>query len=71
MFIGLEVYEMKSRNCISRIDWFGLIVGFALFSVGGILTMTFVGAVVGVPLLLASLGPLTDHTTLLGTPCAS
>lgn len=61
---------MKLTNCIPRIDWFGLATGFVLFAIGVLLTMTFVGAVVGIPVLLVALGPLTNHTTLRGTPCA-
>lgn len=61
---------MKLENCMPRIDWFGLTTGFTLFGVGVMLTMTIVGAVIGIPMLLASLGLLTDHTTLRGTPCA-
>lgn len=61
---------MTLKNCIPRIDWFGITTGFALFSLGVVLTMTVVGAVIGIPMLLMALGPLTDHTTLRGTPCA-
>lgn len=61
---------MTLMNCKPRTDWFGLAAGFTLFSLGVILTMTVVGAVIGIPMLLVSLGPLTNHTTLRGTPCA-
>lgn len=61
---------MTLRNCKPHVDWFGLGTGFALFSVGGILTATVVGAVVGIPMLLASLGLFNNPTTLRGTPCS-
>lgn len=68
--MGMEVFDMTLQNCKPKVDWFGLATGFAMFSIGVFFTMTFVGAVIGIPMLLASLGLLTDHTTLRGTPCA-
>lgn len=61
---------MSVKNCIPRIDWFGLTVGFLLFAVGIVLTMTVVGAVIGIPMFLAAVGVFQKPTTLLGTPCA-
>ncbi len=61
---------MRLTNCNPRIDWFGLIIGFGLFAIGVLLTMTFVGAVIGIPLLLMAMGLLTNHTTMRGTPCS-
>ena len=63
--------EMSITNCIPRTDWFGLTTGFALFTVGSFLTVTLIGAIIGVPMLLASIGLFDRPTTLRGTPCAS
>lgn len=62
---------MSLRDCIPRTDWFGLLSGFALFGVGVILTVTVVGAIIGIPMLLAAVGLFQNHTTLRGTPCSS
>jgi hypothetical protein len=56
---------------LPRTDWFGLATGFALFATGAVLTVTVIGAVIGIPMLLGSLALFTDNTTLRGTPCAS
>ncbi len=61
---------MTSTNCDPRIDWFGLVVGAGLFTIGFMFTLTWIGAVIGVPVLLASLGLFSKPTTLRGTPCA-
>ncbi len=61
---------MTSTNCHPRIDWFGLVVGAGLFTSGFLLTLTWIGAVIGVPVLLASLGLFINPTTMRGTPCA-
>lgn len=61
---------MTRNNCKPNIDWFGLIVGSALFGTGTVLTTTVVGAIVGIPLILASLGLFSNPTTMRGTPCA-
>jgi hypothetical protein len=62
---------MSITNCIPRTDWFGLMSGFALLAVGSTLTVTFVGAIIGVPMVLASIGLFSNPTTLRGTPCAT
>lgn len=62
---------MSITNCIPRTDWFGLMSGFTLFAVGLVLTITFVGAIIGVPMLLASIELFSSPTTLRGTPCAT
>ncbi len=59
------------RTCIPRIDWTGVVVGGVLFAAGTILTLTVVGALVGVPLLLTSVELMTRSETLRGTPCAA
>ncbi len=61
---------MNTTQCIPHIDWFGLSTGAVLFGLGMILTATIVGAVIGIPLLLASLSLFDNPTTLRGTPCA-
>lgn len=67
----VEVIEMTITNCIPNIDWFGILTGMALFAAGVVLTATVVGAIVGIPMLLASLELFSNPTTLRGTPCAS
>lgn len=62
---------MTHQHCNPRFDWFGFTAAFAVFAVGSFLTATVIGAVIGIPLVLVSLGPLLDHKTLQGTPCAS
>jgi len=62
---------MSITNCIPRTDWFGLVSGFLLFAVGSILTVTIVGAIIGVPMVLASIELFSNPTTLRGTPCAT
>ena len=62
---------MSITNCIPRTDWFGLMSGFTLFAVGSILSITIVGAIVGVPMVLASIELFSSPTTLRGTPCAT
>jgi len=62
---------MSLRDCLPRTDWFGLATGFALFATGAALTVTVIGAVIGIPMLLGSLALFTDNTTLRGTPCTS
>jgi hypothetical protein len=67
----MEVMKMSLKDCLPRTDWFGLTSGFVLFATGTVLTMTVIGAVIGIPMLLGSLALFTDNTTLRGTPCAS
>lgn len=62
--------ESAITNCIPRIDWFGLTTGSMLFLVGSVLTLTWVGAAVGIPMLVASIGLFSRSETLLGTPGA-
>jgi hypothetical protein len=62
---------MSLEECVPRTDWFGLASGFALFAAGIVLTVTVVGAVIGIPMVLGSFALFTDNTTLRGTPCAS
>lgn len=61
---------MRIEDCVPRIDWFGIGLGLFLMFVGVMLTLTWVGAIVGVPLFLASLELVSEGKTLLGTPCA-
>ena len=61
---------MSSKNCIPRVDWFGLTAGFLRFAVGVVITVTVVGAVIGIPMLLTAVGVFQEPTTLRGTPCA-
>jgi hypothetical protein len=61
---------MSLKDCLPRTDWFGLASGLVLFATGAVLTMTVIGAVIGIPMLLGSLALFTDNTTLRGTPCA-
>jgi hypothetical protein len=67
----VEAIEMTITDCIPHTDWFGIFTGMALFAAGVVLTTTVVGAVVGIPMLLASLELFSNPTTLRGTPCAS
>ena len=55
---------MSLTNCIPKTDWFGLVTGLTLFAVGVIHTMTVIGSIIGIRLLLASLALFEDHPTL-------
>lgn len=71
--VAVEVFEvisMRNMECVPRIDWFGIVFGVGMVLVGGALTLTWVGAIVGVPLILASIQLFDDSKTLRGTPCA-
>lgn len=61
---------MAFTDCIPRTDWFGLTTGLVIFGAGVVLIATVVGAIIGIPMVLASLGLFTDAKTLRGTPCA-
>ena len=71
MLALVEVIEMTIANCIPNTDWFGIFTGMALFAAGVVLTATVVRAIVGIPMLLASLELFSNPTTLRGTPCAN
>ena len=62
---------MTIAKCVPHTDWFGIFTGFALFGAGTILIATVVGALIGIPMVLASLELFSNPTTLRGTPCAS
>jgi len=62
---------MTTNECVPRTDWFGIGVGFSLLLIGGALTLTWVGAIVGVPMVLGAIGLFDDSKTLRGTPCAT
>jgi len=61
---------MTTNLCVPRTDWFGIGVGFSLLLIGGALTVTWVGAIVGVPMVLGAISLFGDSKTLRGTPCA-
>lgn len=61
---------MKISECLPHTDWFGIGVGILLALIGVALTLTWVGAIVGVPLFLGSIQLFDDSKTLRGTPCA-
>jgi len=67
----MEVIRMSLEKCLPRTDWFGLASGFALLTTGTALTLTAIGAVIGIPMILGSFALFTNNTTLRGTPCAS
>lgn len=58
-------------NCSPRTDWIGFAVGAVLFALGTTLTLTVIGAIVGIPMVLMSLELITNPKTLRGTPCAA
>ncbi len=62
---------MSLKECVPRTDWFGLASGFVLLATGAVLTVTAIGAVIGIPMVLGSFALFTNNTTLRGTPCAS
>jgi hypothetical protein len=61
---------MRTKDCVPRTDWFGIGLGFVLMLVGGALTLTWVGAIVGIPMVLGAIGLFDNPKTLRGTPCA-
>ena len=44
------------RNCGRRLRWLLIPVGFVLAIMGGFLTATVIGGIVGIPLLLVAAG---------------
>jgi hypothetical protein len=49
-----------ARQCRDRLDWVGLSLGLALVVVGGFLSLTIIGIVIGAPLIVAALPLLTN-----------
>ena len=56
------------EKCTSRIQWSYLVVGAVLALVGGFMTASVVGSVVGIPLLLLSWPLLSEPRRTV--PCA-
>lgn len=65
----VEDMYMRIKDCIPRTDW--LLVGFALLVmlIGAVLTLTWIGAIVGVPMFVASLDLLYEPKTLRDPSC--
>lgn len=58
-------------KCIPKTDWIGFVAGATLFAFGATLTLTVIGAIIGIPIVLLSLELMTNPKTLRGTPCAA
>ena len=54
------------RNCGRQLGWLLIPVGFVLAIMGGFLTATVVGGIVGIPLLLVAVGMMG---ALSSPPC--
>ncbi len=54
------------RSCGRQLGWLLIPVGFILAIIGGFLTATVVGGIVGIPLLLVAAGMMGAPTT---RPC--
>lgn len=48
-----------ARNCGRRLQWLLIPIGFVLAIMGGFLTATVVGGIVGIPLLLVATGMMS------------
>ncbi|MCH8129946.1 MAG: hypothetical protein IIC70_08620 [Acidobacteria bacterium] len=55
------------RNCGRQLGWLLIPVGFVLAIMGGFLTATVVGGIVGIPLLLVAGGMMSTPSP---RPCA-
>ena len=55
------------RNCGRQLGWLFIPVGFVLAIMGGFLTATVVGGIVGIPLLLVAGGMMSTPSP---RPCA-
>jgi len=60
--------ETQLQDCGSEVRWLFLAVGVPLALVGGILTASIIGAIVGIPLLLIA-WPLLENPVVPAT-CA-
>jgi hypothetical protein len=69
-FNQLEVIEMKLNDCVPRTDWIFLGLGSLLMVVGASLTLTWIGAIIGIPIFLAALELITKPKTVRSTHCA-
>lgn len=60
---------MKLKNCLPRID--PLLIGLALsvMLVGTALTLTWVGAIIGVPMFIAGIELLSEPRTVRDKSC--
>jgi hypothetical protein len=43
------------RNCKDRVDWVGITLGVGIVAIGGFLSASVIGAIVGIPILLVGL----------------
>ena len=65
-FSGEESTMNVVRSCGRQLRWLLIPVGFILAIMGGFLTATVVGGIVGIPLLLVAAGMMGAPTT---RPC--
>lgn len=61
---------MKLNDCVPRTDWIFLGLGSLLMVVGASLTLTWIGAIIGIPIFLAALELITKPKTVRSTHCA-
>ncbi len=61
-FSGEESAMNVVRNCGRQLRWLLIPVGFVLAIMGGFLTATVVGGIVGIPLLLVAAGMMGAPT---------
>lgn len=55
-----KTLRRTARRCRDRLDWVALSLGLALAILGGLLSLTIIGIVIGAPLIAAALPLLTN-----------
>lgn len=60
---------MKLTDCRPRFDWLLVLLALVVMVVGSVLTLTWVGAIVGVPMSAAALELLTKPKTVRDASC--
>lgn len=61
---------MKLKDCLPRTDWLLIGLASALMVVGVLLTLTWVGAIFGVPMFVAAVELLAAPKTIRDRACA-
>ena len=61
---------MTLKDCLPRTDWLVIGIGLLLMFTGGALTLTWVGAIVGIPMFLGAVELFANPKTVRGAQCA-